>query len=533
MRLLVLAALGFVVFKGTQAVFFPPDALGMATVEQIEEVLQKKEPPLTAVQIDQFVQSLRKLRGDPSFERAVDEARKGNTRVRQGIWRQIYDDREKTRRGAQQEQAEAARSLAASAVTNSVAEGLAWYRKAVALDPDNMHGQIGLGDAAKEAGTLAEAGAAFGHYIRLARNVRDDREVSVGLNRLVCVQVAQGDLAGGSTAYRDSLAIAERLAKSDPGNAGWQRDLSVSFDKVGDVLVAQGDLPGALKSYRDSLAIRERLAKSDPGHAGWQRDLSVSFDKVGDVLVAQGDLPGALKSYRDSLAIARAAGEVRSRQCRLAARSVGVVKKVGDVLVAQGDLPGALKSYRDGLAIAERLAKSDPGNAGWQRDLSVSFNKIGDVLVAQGDLPAALKAYRDSLAITERLAKSDPGNAGWQRDLSVSYDKVGDVLVAQGDLPSALKSYRDSLAIARRLAKSDPGNAGWQRDLSVSFDKIGDVLVAQGDLAEALMPSATASPSASGWRSPTPAMPAGSAICRCRSTRSATCRWRRATCPGR
>jgi hypothetical protein len=43
----------------------------------------------------------------------------------------------------------------------------------------------------------------------------------------------------------ESLAIAERLAHSDPGNAGWQRDLSVSYNKIGDVLVAQGNLPEA------------------------------------------------------------------------------------------------------------------------------------------------------------------------------------------------------------------------------------------------------------------------------------------------
>ena len=303
----------------------------------------------------------------------------------------------------------------------------------------------------------------------------------------------------------------------------------MSYDKVGDVLVAQGNLPEALKSFRRArdqrpsgegrprqrrlaarpvgvvregrrraggagrsagraeilpagLAIRDRLAKADPGNAGWQRDLSLSYEKVGDVQVAQ------------------------------------------------GNLPEALKSFRDGLAIFDRLAKADPGNAGWQRNLSVSYNKIGDVLVAQGNLPEALKSYRDCLAIRDRLAKADPGNAGWQRDLSVSYDRVGDVLMAQGNLPEALASYQASLAIADRLAKSDPGNAGWQRDLSVSYEKVGDVQVAQGNLPDALESYRRASPLETGWRRPIPATPAGSAICRCRTTRSATCRWRRAIC---
>jgi hypothetical protein len=52
------------------------------------------------------------------------------------------------------------------------------------------------------------------------------------------------------------------------------------YNKIGDVLVAQGNLPEALNSFRDRHAIAERLAKADPGNAGWQRDLSVSYRKL-------------------------------------------------------------------------------------------------------------------------------------------------------------------------------------------------------------------------------------------------------------
>ena len=97
------------------------------------------------------------------------------------------------------------------------------------------------------------------------------------------MQVAQGNLPAALSSYQAGLAIRERLAKSDPGNAGWQRDLAVSYDRVGDVQVAQGDLPAALGSYQASLAIIDRLAKSDPGNAGWQRDLSVLYAKLASV----------------------------------------------------------------------------------------------------------------------------------------------------------------------------------------------------------------------------------------------------------
>ena len=57
--------------------------------------------------------------------------------------------------------------------------------------------------------------------------------------------------------------------------------------------MAQGNLADALKSYSNGLVTREQLAKSDPGNAGWQRDLSVYYNKAGDVQMEQGDLaPG-------------------------------------------------------------------------------------------------------------------------------------------------------------------------------------------------------------------------------------------------
>ncbi len=226
-----------------------------------------------------------------------------------------------------------------------------------------------------------------------------------------------------------------------------------------------------------------------------------------------------------------------SWQCGLAARSLSCVQ--------QGRRRAGIprRPLNDGLAIFDRLAKSDPNNTGWQRNLSVSFIKIGDVQMARGDLASALRSFYGSLAIAERLSISDPGNAGWQRDLSVSYNFVGNVQMAQGDLDGALKSYCESLATAERLAKSDPSNALWQRDLSVAYNKVGEVQAEQGDLAGALKSYreglaiverlAKSDPGNAEWLNPIPAMQAGSAICRCRSLRSAMSKWPRAIWPAR
>jgi tetratricopeptide (TPR) repeat protein/pimeloyl-ACP methyl ester carboxylesterase len=474
LRLAIISIVGFLLFKGIETLFFPPDALGAATVEQITGAIRAKSPNLTSTQVEHFIDALREASGEPSFGRAVEEAKKGNTRVAEGIWRQIYEDREKKQDSDRQEQAYAARNIAASAVTNNIAEGLSWYQRATTLDPDNMVGWLGLGDAAQAGGTLQESDRAFHRYVELARRAGNERETAVGLTGLGDVLVAQGKLDEALKSHQDSLAIAERVAASDRSNTGWQRDLSVSSGSVDNVLVAQGKLDEALKSYQDSLAIAERVAASDRSNTGWQRDLSVSYDSIGNVLVAQGKLDEALTSYRDSLAIReRLAASDRSNTGWQRDLSVSY-NSVGNVLVAQGKLDEALKSYQDSLAIRERLAASDRSNTDWQRDLSESYNSIGDVLVAQGKLDEALKSHRDSLAIRERLAASDRSNTGWQRDLSVSYNSVGDVLVAQGKLDEALKSYRDSLAIRERLAASDRSNTGWQNDFRYSIGRIGN-----------------------------------------------------------
>ncbi len=92
--------------------------------------------------------------------------------------------------------------------------------------------------------------------------------------------VAQGNLPEALKSFRDGLAITERLAQSDRGNAGWQRDLSVSYAKLGVALRETGASADALSALRQGQAIMVGMTRLSPGNAVWKNDLVWFNDQI-------------------------------------------------------------------------------------------------------------------------------------------------------------------------------------------------------------------------------------------------------------
>ncbi|MGZ3298150.1 MAG: hypothetical protein ACXU8O_03970, partial [Asticcacaulis sp.] len=69
----------------------------------------------------------------------------------------------------------------------------------------------------------------------------------------------------------------------DPSNTQWQNDVSVSVERLGDVLMAQGDLAGARKAFEESLAIRRSLAAKDTGNSLWQNNDWIVLRKLAKI----------------------------------------------------------------------------------------------------------------------------------------------------------------------------------------------------------------------------------------------------------
>jgi hypothetical protein len=96
----------------------------------------------------------------------------------------------------------------------------------------------------------------------------------VSYERIGKVQVAQGNLPDALTAYRASLAIMERLTKSNPGNADWQRDLAVSYSGLADVYLESKQAPQAREALAAGRAVLAQLIAQHPDSSQWAPDLA-------------------------------------------------------------------------------------------------------------------------------------------------------------------------------------------------------------------------------------------------------------------
>ena len=223
--------------------------------------------------------------GDRRLQQAFDFLKKNRIADAARLLKAVAEDKSaraaQETAGAEEDRKEAAgayRNLGAIAGLGDPKGALEAYEKVVALDPDDLESLLRIGAIQIDYGDLNEAQTRLGRVLALAK--ADDKVFFRYRAQLLLgdVQVAQGDLAGALKSYRDSLAIADRLAKSDPGNAGWQRDLSVSYGKLADVYLKSRQPAAAQKALAAGRDIVARLVANFPDWAQWKQDLA-EFDR--------------------------------------------------------------------------------------------------------------------------------------------------------------------------------------------------------------------------------------------------------------
>ena len=197
-------------------------------------IAERQTPPAPGEEkrIGEAVQSIAQgAASDTRLQKALDLLKENKTADATQLLSAFAEDKTARIGKDRKEAAIAYRNLGAIAGLADPKRALEAYEKAVALDPDDVASLFWSGSIQIDHGDLNKAQTRLERVLTLAKTNDQAFYKYWALLGLGDIKQRRGDLAGARQSYNDGLAIADRLATSDPGNAGWQHDLSVSYDK--------------------------------------------------------------------------------------------------------------------------------------------------------------------------------------------------------------------------------------------------------------------------------------------------------------
>ena len=253
-----------------------------ARAAELERALAEgqKEREALRASVQALAEKAREPDAPPKVEQALALLPEGRTAEAEAIFAEIVERKQAEGTAALQEAAAAARHLGALAYLDSTQKALEAYATATRLDPHDTWSWVLLGRLFRRAGNLDAAGQAFQKAREAAERAGGERDVSVALDGLGDVRVAQGDRAGALQAYEQSRAIRDKLAARDPANAEWQRDLIVSNVKLAEVAE---EASKAKRHYRAALDVAVALRDAGrlaPVDAWMVEDLEARLERV-------------------------------------------------------------------------------------------------------------------------------------------------------------------------------------------------------------------------------------------------------------
>jgi hypothetical protein len=300
-----------------------------------------------------------------------------------------------------------------------------------------------LGDPA---GALVSLDKALAIAQRLAASSSQDREA---IRALALVQQSRSEILWQTDRTPEAVPVMREALKSwdaliaDPhAPAALVCDVSSAYGTLGDELGQNGtaslaDSAGAIAAYRQSVALDNRVLGIDPNFLRAKRGLSINGLKIGSVEM-ETDPAEALEEFQ--LALQRADLTPKSEQGRVYGQRLRsfLLRKEANALERLGKYVEATPLFKEALAIMQRIAAQDPKDNRALFDVvtvlddeAKSYEDAADpVLAANPDdrslnLMAAEKRLAEAAAGLERLVKQDSANDVWKASLGYQQVRSG------------------------------------------------------------------------------------------------------------
>ncbi|MCM3874296.1 MAG: protein kinase, partial [Pyrinomonadaceae bacterium] len=268
-----------------------------------------------------------------------------------------------------------------------------------------------------------------------------------------------GDIQGGKNtnhlgqrqkakeSYGKALKIREELLSAEPANVSVRRQLSGSYTKQGDMRFLEVDLDGSLEAYRQALALNQRLAEELPDDFEIRFELAMGYSNVGHLLaVSKGDDKGSLENLQKAEVLLEELVSHDANNTKFQQELSDVYDRKADVLsVLNPNYAEALVFNRKSLEISEMLVKVEPFNTRFRRGVAVSHYRIGELSEKMGDLKTALDSSRKALAIFTELSTKDPKNDEFRQVVATFQAVVSEILIKTGRAAESIELLKKSL----------------------------------------------------------------------------------------
>jgi tetratricopeptide (TPR) repeat protein len=266
---------------------------------------------------------------------------------------------------------------------------------------------------------------------------------------------AIGDKRDALIAYRESLAISQKLTDANPTVTEFQRGLAACQNNIGILLTDTGKWAEALKAYERALAILQKLADANPTVTEFQRGLARSHHNFGILLRDTGRPAEALKAFKSALAVWQKLAKANPTVSKFKSQLAGSHQGIGLLLSESGQPAQALNSFDSALAIFQKLAREHPESADFASQLGACLNDSAQIDLDAKRIDDARARLRQAVEWQRKALASNSANPTYRKYLDNHLVNMIIAARALGDFPGVSEAEHE----LAQLRESDPAMA--------------------------------------------------------------------------
>jgi tetratricopeptide (TPR) repeat protein len=235
----------------------------------------------------------------------------------------------------------------------------------------------------------------------------------------------QRDSAALMTSAVEAERIARTQARANPDSVAWMNRFVLALDDLGLAHRLQSAYPQALAAFREELALSERLAASDPNSVEYRRNVAFSHENIGMMLLSLGDPQAALASFRQRLAGFEALAALDPTSMAHQRNILVSHNQIAGTLRALGDTEGARRSHLATYELAQRLLAHDPSSIVALADVHGAAYNLALVAQDVADHATAQSRLEEALTLARRMVAADPNSTETRIGLTTVLGALG------------------------------------------------------------------------------------------------------------